>query len=121
MILVVEDDPSNQKLLQLFLQSRGYEVVAVENGNTAIGVIRERIPSLVLIDLHIPGIDGFELASIIRADDQLAHIPLVAVTARVISARDRELLLARFNGYLSKPVKFGELENYLARYVARPT
>jgi CheY-like chemotaxis protein len=117
MILIVEDDPSNQRLLELFLQGRGYEVVAVEDGNTAMDIIREQTPSLVLIDLRIPGIDGFEMASIIRADEHLAHIPLVAVTARVISPRDRELLTAHFNGFLSKPVKFVELENYLARYV----
>jgi CheY-like chemotaxis protein len=117
MILIVEDDPANRRLMETFLHSRGYNVASVANAEAALTFIRDHRPRLVLLDIRMPGINGIELAHIIRSDSTIADIPLIAVTAQLLPAGEQKMRAAGFDGFLPKPIKFPQLEGYLRQYV----
>jgi CheY-like chemotaxis protein len=103
-ILVVEDNPANLALMDYLLRAFGYTVISATDGDQGIVVaIRER-PDLILMDLQLPTITGFEAAHRIRASSPAASAPIVAVTAFAMVG-DRERVLGEgFDGYISKPI-----------------
>lgn len=102
-IAVVEDNPDNRFLVQALLEDF-YDLSEYENGNTAIEGLLEDNPNLVLLDISLPDIDGTEVLEWIRAQDRLATVPVVALTAHAM-AGDREKFLAQgFNDYVTKPI-----------------
>lgn len=105
-VLVVEDDREFAELLGLWLTSHGLTAAVVGDGATALRRIRDREPSLVLLDLNLPGLDGWRLIEEIRA---VSEIPIIAVTARGLEADKVRGLLAGADDYVTKPVSFPEL------------
>ena len=87
-MLVVEDDISTRKLYADLLGGEGYDVVEAHNGLQAVEKAGELLPSLIVTDLGLPGIDGFELCRRLHQDHRTRHIPVVAVTGRYVSAAD---------------------------------
>jgi class 3 adenylate cyclase/CheY-like chemotaxis protein len=108
-ILVVDDTPANVKLLEDLLVFHGYEVEAAANGEDALEAIRGRAPDLVLLDVMMPGLSGFDVCRAVRADSTLAMLPLVLVTA--LDDREERVrgLEAGADDFLSKPVNAPEL------------
>ena len=108
-ILIVDDDVQNRKLLETLLRPEGYLTVTAANGEDALSVIGERAPDLILLDIMMPGIDGYQVAGILKAKPATAHIPIIMVTALV----DRGTRLAGLNAgaeeFLTKPVDRTEL------------
>lgn len=82
-ILVVDDDKAVARLMRGYLEQGGFEVLIAYDGNTAMHVIRRERPDLVLLDLMLPDRDGWDITRAIRADPQLASLPLIMLTARV--------------------------------------
>src|SRR5438552_14857183 len=82
LILVVDDVPDNVEILQLRLESQGYEVITAGDGEAALAIIRDRLPDLVLLDIQMPKLDGIETVKQRKADNSLPFIPVVMVTAR---------------------------------------
>jgi signal transduction histidine kinase/CheY-like chemotaxis protein/HPt (histidine-containing phosphotransfer) domain-containing protein len=110
-ILMAEDNPVNQRVALGILQKRGHQVTAVENGKQALDALRTQRFDLVLMDIQMPEMDGFEATHAIRESEQQsgAHIPIVAMTARAMKG-DRDLCLSSgMDGYVSKPVNPKEL------------
>ena len=102
-LVVVEDNPDNRLLVQAILEDR-YELVEYENGAAALEGLKDRPPDLVLLDISLPEMDGTEVLRRMRADETLARIPVVALTAHAM-AGDREKYLAQgFDGYVTKPI-----------------
>lgn len=102
-VAVVEDNPDNRLLLQAILGSR-FEVQEFDNGVDALAAFADRAPDLVLLDISLPGMDGVEILTHIRADATLARLPVIALTAHAM-AGDREKYLAHgFDDYLTKPI-----------------
>lgn len=103
-ILLVDDNVANRVLATKLLRARGHEVIEAEDAEAAISLARERRPALVLLDLGLPGIDGWEALRRIRADEASRDLPVVAVTAHAMVGDRERALAAGFDGYLSKPI-----------------
>jgi two-component system cell cycle response regulator DivK len=108
-VLVVEDNEKNMKLFRDVLQATGYRTLEATSGEDAVALALEHGPTLVLMDVQLPGIDGLEALSRLRADERTASIPVLALTAQAMSGDRERFLEAGFDGYLSKPVDVTEL------------
>ncbi|MCI0902960.1 MAG: response regulator, partial [Chloroflexi bacterium] len=102
-VLVVDDDPAVREMVRRMLQKEGWEVALAENGRIALDMLDETAPSLILLDLMMPEMDGFEFIEELRRDDRWKRLPVVVVTAKDITAEDRQ----RLNGYVEKVVQKG--------------
>lgn len=108
-IVVVEDNPSNMKLVKRILEHGGYKVTPCDDAEKGIILITQQMPSLVLMDLHMPGMNGIEATKILKKQTQTQYIPIIALTAKAMMG-DKETILAEgFNGYISKPINYKEL------------
>jgi CheY-like chemotaxis protein len=115
-VLVVEDNPINALLMEHMLNHWGYESVHVSNGQAAFNWLAENRPLLVLMDIHLPGMDGLEITRRIRQHEEWADIPIVATTA-LARSRDRDRCLeAGMQDYISKPINSAEFVSILAKY-----
>jgi PAS domain S-box-containing protein len=108
-ILVAEDNPANMMIVSDYLSSKGYEIVEATDGHEAIALTRERKPGLILMDIQMPDMDGFETISRLRAMPESASIPIIAQTALAMSGDRERCLEAGANEYISKPFSLVEL------------
>jgi len=104
LILIVEDNDKNRKLVRDVLTVKGYEVIETETGEEGVRLARERSPSLVLMDIRLPGIDGVEALRRLRAEETTRGISVMAMTASVMSEDRQKIMAAGFDGYQSKPI-----------------
>jgi two-component system cell cycle response regulator len=109
-ILVVDDHPDNVEIINARLSSRGFVVETATNGQEALDQVRANPPHLILLDVMMPLMDGYEVARRIKTDDTLPFIPIILVTARDSTQDKVEGLDAGADDYLTKPVNFPELE-----------
>lgn len=117
-ILYVEDNPESRLLVRRILEARGYQVTEAEDGLEAIQKAQEVSPDLVLMDINIPGMDGFEVATRLKSIPALQSVPVVALTASAIMEGDRErTLVAGCDGYLQKPVDVDRLPGQVAEFL----
>jgi DNA-binding response OmpR family regulator len=108
-ILVVEDDDKSRKLLVDVLGYHGFEVAAFPNGESALEDARAIRPQAALLDIQLPGINGFDLLAALRAGSMGLRLPVLAVTASVMDHDRRKILDAGFDAYVAKPVNIREL------------
>lgn len=108
-ILYIEDNRHNRRLVRRALQRCGYTVVEAEDGLTGLALVHELKPPLVLLDIGLPGIDGLEVVSRIKADAGLQSIPVIALTASAMRGDRERFLAAGCDDYLSKPIQLNEL------------
>jgi two-component system cell cycle response regulator len=111
-ILVVEDNPNNLELLVYLLGAHGHEVHGVKEGAEGIEAFRQKKPDLVLVDIHMPRMDGYEVLRRLRAEQASPGTPIVAVTALAMVGDREKLLNSGFDGYISKPV---DPENFVSK------
>lgn len=104
LIIVIEDDADNMELIKFLLNKAGYDVLSAMDGYQGLELIRSQTPDLVLLDLAIPGIDGWHVARQIRQDEKTASIPIVAVSAHILPRDRQEAIQAGCNGFLNKPL-----------------
>ena len=104
-ILIVDDNPSNLKLFSFLLSSvSGYEIRTAVDARDALVVLAEYRPDLLLLDLQLPDMDGLELTRILKADDSMRDIPIIAVTAYAMKGDEARARAAGVDGYIRKPV-----------------
>ena len=103
-ILYVEDDPSSLNLVSRLLSAEGYQVVTASDGLSAIEVAERERPNLILMDINISGLDGYEVTTKIRTIPELQQVPIVAVTAATLKGDRERALAAGCDGYISKPI-----------------
>jgi CheY-like chemotaxis protein len=115
-ILVAEDNSANRELIREILEVQGYEVLEAVNGLEALEQIEEKSPDLVLMDIQMPLIDGFETVSKLRKDARFAKLPVIALTAYAMAGDEEKALMAGFDGYLSKPMDVNQLLEHLRRF-----
>jgi CheY-like chemotaxis protein len=103
-ILIVEDNPTNLKLMSYLLEAFRHVPLLALDGEQALEVARRQAPDLILCDVHLPGVDGYEVARQLKAHPDLGKIPLVAVTALAMVGDRDKVLAAGFDGYVAKPI-----------------
>lgn len=108
LILIVEDQLLNRKLVRDILQARGYRTLEAETGEEGVQLAKEKHPQLILMDIQLPGINGIEALKRLRQDPATRSIPIVAVTASAMEQNKKEILAAGFDGYQPKPIKVAE-------------
>ena len=109
MILIAEDNDANISILVEYLSLKGYPLVVTHNGKIAIELAQETQPDLILMDIQMPEMDGLEAIQCIRQIPELAHTPIVAITALAMEGDRDRCLAAGANAYLSKPIKLKQL------------
>lgn len=113
-VLVIEDNPTNRLVLEEMLKSLGHRVSLSNDGAHGVAQARKRRFDLVLMDLSMPGIDGWTAATLIRADGASAHSRILAVTAHARPAEDARFVEAGFDGWVTKPFTLNDLSEALA-------
>jgi two-component system sensor histidine kinase/response regulator len=110
-ILVADDSVINQKIVSWFLEGRGHRVSTVRNGREAVAVLKERCFDIVLMDVEMPEMDGFEATALIRASESIGgwRTPIIAMTAHAMKSDRDRCLEADMDGYVCKPVTPAEL------------
>lgn len=118
LVLVVDDNEDNLLLLAFVLEQLGCELLTAADGQTALDLAKSFKPTLILLDMMLPDLDGMEVCSRLRQNPLTTNIPVIAVTA-MARAEDRERILeAGCNEYVSKPYAVDELEVLLSRYLS---
>jgi len=115
LILIVEDNDKNRKLVRDVLTFKGYETIESETGEEGVRLAEERRPRLVLMDIRLPGIDGVEALRRLRAEEPTRGIPVMAMTASVMSEDRQKIIAAGFDAYLSKPLNVTEFVAAIAQ------
>jgi len=102
-VLIVEDNPDNMKLIRTVLSGRGHRVIELTGGERLVAGVRENRPELVLLDIQLPGEDGYQLLA--RLQKEFAELPpIVALTAHAMAGDRERALRSGFDGYLTKPI-----------------
>ena len=121
-ILYIEDNPDNMRLVQRALESRGYRLLQAKNGLLGVQMAESESVDLILLDINLPDIDGYEVARRLRASSkrQLALTPIIAVTANALKGDAEKALEAGCDVYMSKPINIRELWARVEAFVPTP-
>ena len=108
-ILLVEDNEMNRDMLSRRLQRKGFDVIVAEDGRRGIAAARNESPDLVLMDMSLPEVDGWEATRILKDDEETRYIPVIALTAHAMETDREKALEAGCDDYDTKPVDFNRL------------
>jgi two-component system, cell cycle response regulator DivK len=108
-ILIVEDNEMNRDMLSRRLERRGYQVILAMDGRRGLAAARSEAPDLILMDMSLPEIDGWEVTRQLKSDDTTRGIPVIALTAHAMSSDRQKALEAGCDDYDTKPVEFQRL------------
>ncbi|MEE9526331.1 MAG: response regulator [Syntrophobacteria bacterium] len=117
LILVVEDQEDNRRIMRDLLSSAGYEVIEAVTGEDGVTAAEMHRPDLILMDIQLPGLDGYEATRQIKANPDLHHIPIIVVTSYALSGDDVKAFEAGCNAYVSKPFSPRELLAKIREYL----
>ena len=120
-ILIVEDNELNMKLFNDLLQAHGYNTLQVKDGRVVIDVTRKNRPDLILMDIQLPEISGLEITKMLKADDDLRAIPVVAVTAFAMKGDEQKIRNGGCDGYIAKPISVASFLQTVSRFLETPT
>ena len=104
-VLVVEDQEDNRRILSVYLEYVGYRVVSAVNGAEGVATAREQRPNVIVMDISMPVLDGYQALRLLREDPELGEIPVIALTAHALSTDREAVLAAGFDSYLAKPIE----------------
>jgi two-component system, cell cycle response regulator DivK len=123
-ILYIEDNPDNMMLVRRALEARGYNLLPAINGVNGVKMAENEEVDLILLDINLPDIDGYEVARRIRGSDKktaLTYVPIIAVTANALKGDAEKALAAGCDVYMSKPINIRELWARVEAFVPSPT
>jgi CheY-like chemotaxis protein len=119
-VLIVEDDPGSRKLMRRLFEKEGWSVTEAENGSVGLAAVAAKPPGLVLLDLMMPEMDGFEFVEHLRKRDGGRDIPVVVLTAKDLTEEDRRRLRGTVDNVLQKGDQSGEVVREVRRLLERP-
>lgn len=116
-ILVVDDNLDSRELVAKILQNRGYNIIEALDGEDALNKAREERPALILMDISLPKLDGYEVTRRLKALEELRDIPIIALTAHAMKGDREKALAAGCQGYVPKPINIRELPALVQRFI----
>lgn len=116
-ILYIEDNRDNRILVKRVLEAEGYQVLEAGDGVTGIELAKKENPDLILVDIHMPDMDGYEVTRRLRVLEQFKQVPIVALTAKVMKGDREKTLQAGCSGYIQKPIDVDLLPAQLAAHL----
>ena len=116
-ILIVEDNDLNMKLLNDLLQAHGYSTLQTMDGRDVIKIAREHNPDLILMDIQLPEISGLEVTKMLKADDDLKSIPVIAVTAFAMKGDEEKIREGGCEGYIAKPISVPNFLDTISKFL----
>ena len=116
-VLIVEDNELNMKLFHDLLDAQGYETLQTREGPQALALAREHRPDLILMDIQLPEISGLEVTKWLKEDDDLTHIPVVAVTAFAMKGDEEVIRQGGCEAYISKPISVTSFLETVRRFI----
>ena len=116
-ILVVDDNRDSRELVVKVLQNRGYNVIEAFDGEDALNKAREERPALILMDISLPKLDGYEVTRRLKALEEFRDIPIIALTAHAMKGDREKALAAGCQGYVPKPINIRELPVMVQRFI----
>ncbi len=116
-VLVVEDDQDNREMVIKVLKHNGYRAIEAVDGEEAVERAKAENPDLILLDLYIPKMDGYEVTRTLKGDQGLQHIPIIALTAQAMKGNREQALAAGCDGYIPKPINVRELPKQIERFL----
>ena len=119
LVLIVEDNEKNRKLQRDVLQFKGYRIIETDNAEDGILLAREHQPALILMDFHLPGIDGIEALGRLRGDAATRRIPVIAVTASAMTEDRQKIVTAGFDALQTKPIHVKDFLRVVDDTIAR--
>ena len=118
-LLVAEDDADNRRIVVKILTVEGHETLEAADGRTTVELARRQRPDLILMDLAMPGMDGWEAARRLKADPETADIPIIALTAFAMRGDEERARQAGCDAYLSKPCRPQTIRDVVRQFLAR--
>jgi two-component system cell cycle response regulator DivK len=118
-VLYIEDDPPNRILVKRVLEAEGYGVLEADSGDQGLRVARIGRPAIILVDINMPDMDGYEVTARLRAMPELATVPIIAITANVMKGDREKTLAAGCSGYIQKPIDVDLLPVQVAAFLRR--
>src|SRR5215510_3733137 len=119
-VLIVEDNDLNMKLFHDLLEAHGYDTLQTKDGMEALKLARQHHPDLILMDIQLPEVSGLEVTKWIKEDDDLRHIPVVAITAFAMKGDEERIRSGGCEAYISKPISVGGFLETVRRFVGDP-
>ena len=116
-VLVVEDNELNMKLFNDLLQAHGYNTLQAKDGRVVVELTRKNRPDLILMDIQLPEISGLEITKMLKADDDLRSIPVVAVTAFAMKGDEQKIRNGGCDGYIAKPISVASFLQTVSRFL----
>ena len=116
-ILIVEDNEDSRELVMKVLKNKGYQIIEAIDGEEALSKAQTEEPNLILMDISIPKIDGFEVTKKLKGMDEFKNIPIVALTAHAMKGDREKFISAGFEGYISKPIDVRELPGQVRNFL----
>jgi len=116
-VLIVEDNELNMKLFHDILDAHGYQTIQTRNGLDALELARRHHPALILMDIQLPEVSGLEVTKWIKEDDELRHIPVVAITAFAMKGDEERIRSGGCEAYISKPISVGHFLETVQQFV----
>ncbi len=116
-VMIVEDNELNMKLFNDLLRANGYNTMPMRTGHEALDALKKQRPDLIIMDIQLPEISGLEVTRIIKQDDNLKDIPVIAVTAFAMKGDEERILQGGCEGYLSKPISVATFVETVKTYV----
>ena len=118
-ILSAEDNPANRKIVRDLFERSGYRVIEALNGEEVISIAESEMPDIILMDIQLPRISGYEATAAIKADPRLKHILIIGVTSYALSSDEDRVLRAGCDDYLAKPYRPSVLLQMVRRHTQR--
>jgi two-component system, cell cycle response regulator DivK len=116
-ILIVEDNEDNRELAVKVLRNKGFETVTAVDGEEAIEKAVSEKPDLILLDISLPKLDGYEVAKRLKTMEEFKEIPIVAFTAHAMKGDREKVIASGFEGYISKPINIREFPDQVKLYI----
>ena len=118
-VLIADDKATGRELVRTVLENTGYKVIEASDGEEALRYAKEHNPDLIILDIHMPGRDGFGVIEALRRDPQFAATPVMALTASAMQGDRERAVAAGFTGYITKPIRLSALRSEVERLLSK--